>query len=241
MYAIMITVVCGEDTATSRDYFSNLKKQYTQKGAEIKDISPAELPELTKWMGESSSLFSTNFVFFSEKLDASLVRKRGRKSSASSHENPYENALMSIGKDPAIVLIDWEEKSARDLKLKDIADVKEFKPSANIFKLLDSFVPGQKTQFIRQFRLISGDQNPNFIFVMIYRHVRSLILASGNEYSSKTLPWQKSRLHAQSLAFGPDRLSKIYSALYRIDQTAKTGLNPHGIQKSLEIVACYYL
>lgn len=237
----MITILCGEDTATSRNFFVQLKRQYTQKGYEIKDITPAQLYELPKWLGESVSLFGTKQVFFVERLESIIQRRRGRKSSKPADPNSLDSIIAKIAADRGIEMIDWEEKSGREIKLKDNALVKEFKPSKNIFGLLDCFLPGKKSEFIIQLRELCQAEDENFIFVMLYRHIKALILATDSSFSKTVQPWQRTRLKNQAILFGKKQLVAMYEALYRLELGNKTGTNPQGLRKGLEILACYYL
>lgn len=237
----MITTICGEDTATSRNYFVQLKRQYTQKGWEIKDIAPADIYELPKWLGEATTLFASRQVFFVERLESIIQRRRGRKSSKPADANSLETIVARLAADREIEIIDWEEKGGRELKLKDAATVKEFKPDKNIFKLLDAFAPGNRLEFIRQLRELTDDQDVTFIFIMLYRHVRSLLLASCGSFAKTVQPWQRGKLQSAASSFPEGRLVNIYQALYRLELGSKTGTNPQGLRKGLEILACYYL
>ena len=62
----MLTVICGEDNIGSREYFIKLKREYTEKGYEVRDIVSGDILEIDRWMSESPSLFVKNRVFFIE-------------------------------------------------------------------------------------------------------------------------------------------------------------------------------
>ena len=60
----MLTIICGEDSITSRNYYSSLKKNYQDKDFQVIEIPSSELENIPSWMGESRSLFKENKVFF---------------------------------------------------------------------------------------------------------------------------------------------------------------------------------
>ena len=105
---IMLTIICGEDTSASRSYFSSLKKEYSNKGYEIRDIAYQNIESINLWSSESPSLFGDKKVFFSEKLN-----KHFRKDNAM-----FTSELQKIAKIKDVELITWEDVSLWELKLK---------------------------------------------------------------------------------------------------------------------------
>lgn len=237
----MLTIICGEDTVSSRKYYSGLKDEYIKKGTEIREIIPIQINEILKWQGENLSLFGTKQVFFTELLDATIIKKRGKKSTKPVVVLTQEMIAESILKRKDIDLVVWEEKGQRELKLKTIAQIKEFKPSESVFKLLDSCKPGSLSAFVRVLNTILESQDVMFVFIMLYRHMRTLLLAYEDVFAPTVQSWQKGRLTSQAKAWQQDKLAQFYEALYRIEVTNKSGTNPHGLKKSLEILACFYL
>ncbi|DAB31148.1 hypothetical protein A2334_05325 [Candidatus Roizmanbacteria bacterium RIFOXYB2_FULL_38_10] len=228
----MLIIICGEDTVTSRNFFANIKNDFTKKNIEVKDITAQSIPELLSWSADNLSLFSDKKVFFTEHLEASIIRKRGKKN---------EDVVTTIANRKDIEFYDWEEKSGRDIKLKDIAQIKEFKPHDSIFKLLESCYPGNRNVFVQLLQTICDSHDATFIFIMIYRHIRSLILAYERIFSPRQQSWQQHKLHSQAARWSQNILVKFYEGLYRIESSTKSGNNPYGVKKSLEILACYYL
>src|SRR3989339_49829 len=114
----MITIICGEDTISSRNYFISLKKK-------------------------------------NKKIVDDLQRIAAMKD---------------------VELVDWEEVSGWELKLKKIGQIKEFKPNQTIFKLLDLLYPGNKVLFLSLLNKLSQELDENFIFIMLIRYVRNLIV-----------------------------------------------------------------
>lgn len=237
----MLTIICGEDIVGSRNYLSQLKNEYSEKGEEITNLTSQEVPNILKWQGDNLNLFTSKLIFVTEHLEASIIRKRGKKSAQKSAVKTMEDIINEIAGRKDIELIDWEEKAGRDIKLKATAKVKEFKPSKSIFKLLEACVPGNLSTFVQTLSVIAESQDETFIFIMLYRHIRTLLLAHERIFANTVQSWQRHNLTSQVKRWTQNKLSDFYEGLYRIETSTKSGTNPYGIRKSLEILACYYL
>jgi len=235
----MITIICGEDTVSSRNYFFDLKKKYQEKGKEIENISGEELNDLLSWLGQSQTLFGLSKVFFIQNMFKKIV-KRNKK---------MLEKVIKILKSSEIDLIDWEDGlSTRGLKTilklefnQFRKSIKEFKPSKNIFKLLDACHPSNKQTFIKLLKSVSKKTDDYFIFIMLSRHIRNLILAKENGLSNNLQIWQKKKLQNQADYWKIYNLISFYQSLHRIDLKIKTSTSPLSTKKLLDIMACYYL
>jgi hypothetical protein len=233
----MITIFCGEDSAAARSKYNQLIAKYKSSQAEIVSISPSSVLEVYQGLASNLSLFSSSRVYCVEGLEKFSFKK----SSKAKKDTLYE-ALVALSQDKSIILLDYEdEKQARQLKLKDLAEVHESKPSVTIFKLLDECYPGNQIPFISSLRQVCIAQDEMFTFIMLVRHVRLLVLAAKSALSTKIPPWQKYKILDQSKKWEVKKLMDFYSGLIKIEIGAKTSNNPYGIVKSLEILACHYL
>lgn len=237
----MLTIICGEDIVASRNYLSQIKNEFSKKGEEVTNLSPQEVPDILKWKGDNLNLFSSKLIFITEHLETSIIRKRGKKSAKKSSVKTLEEIVLEIASRKDIELIDWEEKAGREVKLKDSAKVKEFKPSKSIFKLLEACIPGNMIAFIQTLSILAESQDETFIFIMLYRHIRTLLLAYDGVFANTVQSWQRHNLTSQAKLWTQNKLSDFYEGLYRIETSTKSGTNPYGVKKSLEILACYYL
>ena len=232
----MLTIICGEDTAASRKYFDDLKKQYLTENYFASEVKPEQVSEITKELANSNNLFEEKRLFITTNLDKYYkkitFRKRG--------EDPLSKALSEISASKQIIVLDWEDKSAWELKIKKITPVKEFKMKEDIFKLLDSLYPKNKLNFLQILDSLSQSTEEQFIFIMLARHIRNLILAASNSLPNMA-PWQKSRVISQAQKWSSENLVKFYEGIQRIDIGLKTSSNPQGIKKSLDILACFFL
>jgi len=233
----MLTIICGEDTAASRNYLNELKNNYQKKNYYLQAIEPAEVIDLVKGMAEENTLFGQKKIFITQNLDKALKRPgRGKKVT-----DPLFETLAKIAEDKEIELIDWENKSAWELKLKKTGILKEFKPSANIFKLTEICSPGNLKTFVTNLNALNDISDEQFIFIMLTRHIRNLILAKQNSLPANFPPWQKGKMYSQAKLWDMEKLIKFYEGLHRIDIASKTSNLSYGIIKALDILAVYFL
>ncbi len=229
----MLIIICGEDSVSSYNYYSSLKKSYQDKKYEILDIASSDLENISKWMGESQSLFSQNKVFFTVNLNKRLSRKLNLK---------INKIVEQLIKDKKVEVVDWEEEiSARELKFPSGPVIKELKPPQNIFKLQDALYPGNLKNFVTMLNQLTESVDENFVFIMLVRHLRNLLLVKSGQTSSKMQSWQIAKLKNQASKWQLDKLIGFYDSFHKIDISQKTSTNPYSLKKSLDILACYYL
>ena len=227
----MFIIICGEDTISSRNYFVSLKKDYVAKGFEIRQIKFEEIKEISRWLADSPTLFFQKKVFFSENLNKKI--KKDNKSIMAE--------LQAINEMTNLELIDWEGLSVRELKFGKLGKIKEFKPDQSIFKLQDSLYPSNKSDFIKLLERLTQDSDENFVFIMLTRYVRNLILVKEGVNPAKMQSWQVYKLKSQAKHWKIENLVNFYEALFKIEIGLKTSSNPFSIKKSLDILACHFL
>lgn len=228
----MLTIICGEDNVNSRKYIQNLKSGFSSKNFEIRNIAPQQIEEMQKWFFESPSLFSEKKVFFTDNL-MKYLKRTGEKLLAD---------LEKIAAATNIEIYDWEDSlTSRDLKTIKGALVKEFKPSENIFKLLDACYPPNKKQFLQLLDSVNETLDENFIFIMLTRHIRNLILINDGAVPTRMQKWQAQKFQSLGRHWQQKKLVSFYQGLYRIEIRNKTSTNPYSVKESLEIISCYFL
>jgi DNA polymerase III delta subunit len=233
----VITIFCGEDTVAARTAYTQTIDKLKTADTEVLFLQPSSVLEINKGLADSMSLFSSQKIFCVENLE----KYSFKKSTKAKKDLMYET-LLALSTDKTIVLLDFEDgKQARQLKLKDLAKVYESKPVTSIFKLLDDCVPGNKLGFIESLRTVCETQDEMFAFVMLFRHIRLLLVTLHDGPSAKLPPWQKFKIIGQAKKWQKKALTDYYSGLIRIEISSKTSSNPYGIAKSLEILACHYL
>ncbi|CAN5185902.1 hypothetical protein BH09PAT2_BH09PAT2_07210 [soil metagenome] len=231
----MLTIICGEDISASRNELQALKKSYQKKGYSVKNVTASELPEIQKSNEGVVDLFGQESIYAVENL-SSLYKGRGK--------TDYKTTIDELSKNQKLHVIDWENgKSAYELTtIKKLAhSFHEAKPSQSIFQLLDSTVPGDVNRFISILHLVNETQDSMFIYTLLWRHVRKLILAADGIFDKKTSPWQKTKLQSQVRTWKKEKLVSFYEGLVKIDFGMKTSSSTFDVRESIEILACYYL
>ncbi len=233
----MITVYCGENSISARTAYRAALDAYIAKGTEVREVSASALQEEYKGALQNMSLFSKSIIYSVYQLE-----KAGfRKSTKAKKDKLYET-IVAISKDPHIILIDFEDgKQSRELKLKDLAEIKESKASATVFTLLEMCYPGNAHEFITTLKSLCESQDEMFLLIMLFRHVRQLVLISQKSDLSQLSPWQKAKLISQANKWDPVKLLDFYSGLIKVEINAKSNGDPYGIAKSIEILVCHYL
>ncbi len=231
----MLTIICGEDISAARQRLLDLKQTYKDKGYSVQSVAVTDLPEVYKESQGVVDLFGQQSVYFVDSI-SSKYKGRGK--------SPFKEAVQNISKNTEIHVVGWEEgKSAYDLSsLKKIAtSFEEFKPSKNIFQLLESCYPGNLTEFMSSLNIVSVSQDSMFIYTLLWRHIRKLLLAQENEFDKSVQAWQKARILQQAKAWEKKKLMYFYEGLIKIDQGMKTSTSTFNLKDSIEILACYYL
>lgn len=229
----MLTIICGEDSIASRNYFTDQKKSLKEKNFETVDLDYHQILEMDETGSSESSLFSSKRIYFTNNLNKKVLKKLNSKT---------EKKIKDIVSSKEVQVYDWEEEtSARDLKSIKGIIVKEFKPNQNIFKLLDSCYPGNLKTFLGNLSNLSGSTEDIFIFIMLARHMRNILIIKTGEKIPKLMSWQIAKLSNQAKFWELKNLVNFYEGLHRIDVNSKTNGTPFSVKKSLDILACYYL
>lgn len=232
----MITVYCGEDTAASRKAFIQaLQAQQKVGDVQVKAINVKDLPNLLMQDGETG-LFADQTVYTLEHLNKQLGRK--------SAKDTYWQALETLSHDKSLTILIWEKDlPKRQLRYATTPGllVKESKPDASIFALIEMCTPAQKTAFLSGLDQFCTKTNEMFVYVMLLRHIRSLVMLSVDPASIKLPPWQVGKLKSLASAWPPAKLLAYYDKLMAIEMSLKTGRNAYSIKQSIDILSCYYL
>jgi len=228
----MIIIICGEDFVSSRNYFTQIRSNI------LPDQIALNFNKLTEFLdyhenNASSNLFQQKSIYFLENINKQINLKTQKQ---------LIPKIEAIHQDKETIVYIWEENvSAREIKLKKSAVIKEFKPSQTIFKLINACYPGNKLVFLSTLNSLKANLDEYFIFIMLIRHLRKLILAKDKVYGERMLPWQQQQLDSQAIKWSKESLLKFYDSFYRVDLTTKTGTNPLGIIKSIEVASCIFL
>lgn len=226
----MLTIICGEDNVASRAFLQDTIATYRKKNYEILRITPEQLYEIPQEHSEGLSLFGLKKAYVVENLNKSLKRDKSDK------------LLKTLSNLEDTDLVVWEDGTAkRELKLQKAGVIKEFKPSDNIFKLLDSCYQKNLRLFLTMLDELVTAQNEMFVFIMLQRHIRNLALVSLGNPPASLQSWQIGKLREQASSWDKNLLVDFYEKLINLEIGLKKGSNPYSLKKSIEILVCYYL
>lgn len=221
-----IFVFSGDDIVSSRKAFLEQAESLRQKGYEIEKISGKDL-SLEKL--ESSLGAKT---LFGEKRALAI---EGFLSLTKSKEK--DEVLKKISSFDEAVLLFWEGKEfskADQQKFPKEFVFKNFKLPSSLFSFLESLKPNQKKTNLENFRKVIEEVDEFFLFAMLARQVRLLILAQ--EKSLNVLPWQKAKLEKQAKEFDKENLLSLYKKMLELDFKQKTSQTPFSFKESLELL-----
>jgi len=228
----MLTIICGEDIVSSRQYFFDLKNNLKAKGTQVFEISPEKVEEIFRWMAQSGHLFEEKKAFFIENLyQKYLKRLKERKADLLRRLHELDEEVFV-----------WENNlPAYQIKVKNQPVViKEFKPPQSIFNLLDACYPGNFKEFINILHQLPKSIDEGMLFFLLVQRIRNIILHKKNQLH-KIHPFQLKKIRFQAKLWPIEKLVDFYDGLYRIEVLTKTSATPFDIKKSLDILASFYL
>lgn len=249
----MITLIHGDDSALSRNYYFELKSK--SKDGIVLEGAKITFTDLTQAL-EGQDLFGNTKEIFIEEL---LSKRKNSKE---------VDALISLLTQTPQTVFLWESKelTAKQLSLFKGAAIKLFKIPATIFAFLDAFRPHNAKQLIELFHKTLEDKDPEFVFFMLQRQVRILltlnkkdpsVIASKAKQSSSEIatsqtprndgktvisevarlaPWQKGKLEKQAGMFAEEKLKDIHSQIFDIELDLKTGNLTLPLQQTLDLL-----
>jgi hypothetical protein len=227
----MFLLVCGEDSAKSRAYIATLKDSYRKEHASVREIPAKELDDALK-SDQVSTLFGESIVYVTQGLFGYWAKHKRKIA-------PETDALHARSD---ITVVNWEDgRSLYEMKLKPAPYIKEFKADKSVFDFQEALVPGNKTRFVEMLERLSETQDPFFLFTMVHRHARTLLLLNTAQPAGNMHPYVKQKATMQAKKWETRRLVKFYEGLTKIDRSLKSSGTPFDIHRSLEILACYYL
>src|SRR3989338_5646664 len=104
----MLTIICGEDSVASRNYFTDQQKLLKEKDFEIVNVDYLQVLELDETGSSESSLFSTKRAYFTQSLNKKVFKNMSDRN---------EKKIKALSASKEIQVYDWEEEtSSRDLK-----------------------------------------------------------------------------------------------------------------------------
>lgn len=176
--------------------------KWLKENAQVKEFGELKKPELKKWISESAN------QLLSESAVEELVHLHGSNLWALQNEI---NKLAAYAQE--------REITHEDVKKLCVSSVEE-----NIFNFTDAVAVRDKKKAAELFsNLLSQQQDPWYLFAMLVRQFRLLILMKSSGKLPKTHPFVVQKTSQQVKYWKLDELKKIYQQLFDIDLSCKTG------------------
>ncbi len=213
----MLTIIHGDNVASSRQYYLEQKKQ--SPSPVVFDGKSLELSDLLQSF-EGGNLFQDDKTIFIEDL---LSTRKDSKDT--------QDILVYLEKNIDKPVFLWESKDVSRHKspLFKKAIQKTFNFPKEIFLFLDSLQP-RNPQQVGMFHRILKHLEAEAVFYLLVRQFRLLLaitdpLMSEIDEVKRLAPWQLTKLKKQARLFTLNELKNIYKKLYEIDLAQKTGAN----------------
>ncbi len=223
---IKMTIFFGEDIISSRKAFLDKIGELKSNDIEVvrvlgKDFNKTFIVHNL----ESNSLFGNKRVAAVENF-FSGQKSKDKEESLEYIEKLGENAIF------------WETKEftkGDQDKLSGSFTLFNFKLPQQLFSFLDKISFGKTAENLKSFEIVCQTVEPGFIFQMLIRQIRLLILAKDESCLTKLAPWQKSKVLSQAKSFPEEKLHFLYKKLLEIDFQQKTSTSPLDLKSSLEL------
>ena len=223
----MITIIHGDDLASSRSFFYEQKKK--AQSPIFLEGEKATLTDIIQIL-EGGSLFGNAKTVFIENLISS------KKSS-----KELESIMKLINTHHACEIYLWEGKklTVKDISFFKEADVRLFKLPSVLFTFLENIKPSNASYQIGLFHKTLSTLNAELIFSMIVRQFRLLLSVSPDgkdeiEEVKKLASWQKGKLKRQARSFPQEKLLTSYQKLFTIDLEQKTGGSSLSLDRAID-------
>lgn len=210
----MITIIHGDDTASSRRYYLSQKKN----DSVVLDGEKCTLADILQTT-EGSALFSNNAALFIEDF---FTRKKAGK-----ELDDIIKYFQTHEKNIDVFL--WEGKELTKKQTTTIKNsvLKHFPFPQSLFAFLDSIMPHNNHKTIALFHETLKNNETELIFFMIIRQLRLLLAVSDRitgqiDEIKRLAPWQQSRLEKQSRLFSKEKLKVLYKQIFDLDIAYKT-------------------
>lgn len=223
----MITVFCGDDIVASRKAFLEAIDAYKLKGFEVSKFNGKDLTvEILESYTNPTSLFG----------EKKILAVEGLLSGTKSKEK--ENIIKRIVSLTQCFIVVWENKEFTKFEQPKFGSefvFKNFKLPSILFEFMDKIAPDKTKENLTMLHHVCETVDGTYVFLMLVRQIRLLILASDNEVSD--IPsWQSGKLIRQAKLFKKEDLHNIYRNLLEIDYRQKTSGSPFDIAGELDLL-----
>lgn len=221
----MITLLHGEDIVLSRNYLLETKAKFSGEIIFL-DGKTVEFDKL-KQAVESTPLFTETRLIIIENLFGRTVKTQLKN---------ILTYLNQFQKNSQILL--WENKEVKKSSLGTISanwQVQLYNFPKLLFKFLEEIYPDNFSKNLSLLKELRKIYTAEFLFLMISRQIKYLILASDNALSGMP-SWMRYKYVKQAKYFSKERLLKLYKRLLIMDINQKTGSASYEIAKELDLL-----
>lgn len=224
----MITIIHGDDTKASRNFFIEQKQQAAT--SVTLEGNAFDITTLTEALA-GDGLFEENKTVFIEQF----LSKRKK-----SKELDELIRTLNSYSDKEIYLWEGKELDKRLLTSFPKAQIKQYKLPVVIFSFLDSIRPGNGRTLVKLFHQALATTEPEILFSMLIRQFRLLLGISSPtnnpiEEIKRTAPWQQQKLKKQASLFTEEQLLRAYHDLFEFDLAQKTGKLSQSLSSTIDI------
>lgn len=223
----MLTLIHGDDTTLSRNYYISERQNHPEK--KIVDGNTVQITDLMQ-IFSGNGLFGDQETIFIE----DLVSKR------KSPKDIEELVTFLSDQTDALIFV-WESKilTPKQVSLFKKANVKEFKISTVVFTFLDSLKPNNSQYMIKLYHDVLEQEDAFYVLVMLMRQVRILlsVLDPQEKIISEVVrmaPWQKTKMQKQAKAFTKEKLLAMHDQLFALEKGQKTGTLTLALPESID-------
>lgn len=217
-------IIHGDDNRRSYEQLTELMESYKERGFTILSHQASELDTT----GLEQKLIPAD-LFGQQNL---LVINGLFSGPKTKNKDSLKNSLK-FHQDKQIIIYESKEVTANSLKPFTQAKKEVYKIPPAIFDFLESVVPGSSNSLDLFTLLLNEGTGPEFVFAMLVRQIRLLILAKSDPIEVKIHPFAKRKLFIQVQKFGINQLLDLHHRLYRIDRQLKLGLSPLSLEQQL--------
>lgn len=224
----MITIIHGDDTASSRKYYIDQKTKdaFSFDGEKVSQTDLVQILEGGGLFSDSKKIFVDDFL---------SKRKQGKET---------EDIILQLNKyckTNDIFLWEGKEISKKNISLFSDPNVKTFKFPLFLFTFLDGIKP-RNTENLISFHEALKKSEAELVFFMLIRQFRLLLSVSQESSTDANIdevkrlaPWQKSKLKKQSGLFSLVNLKNAYKKLFEIDLGQKTGTLNMSLEQAIDM------
>lgn len=223
----MITIIHGEDTLSSRNFFLEQKRKV--KDAVSFAGETLVLSDLIQHI-DGALLFTTNKEIFIE--DFFSKRKPGKD---------FDEIIAYLQKKNEANIYFFERKKLTKKHVSYFKEsiIKTFDFPKSLFQFLDKIKPKSLDNIVL-FHDVLRTIEAELVLFMLIRQLRLLLAVSDSDSKNsieevkRLAPWQISKLQRQTRYFSVQELMNIYKKLYEIDLGLKTGSLSLSLEQAID-------